>query len=418
MTIAQLNPGTVAKALSGSNQASSATAGTSGSNAALGESASSAASGATPSENFNALFLARFVKTSSQSEISLVSQGSATDGASAASSEQSNNLFTSSDMATLFAFLQAQGGTTAANAQAALGTNLTTEQGISLASGQANLQQLAEQLLRGRGAGTTSTPGATTATTGTTTKTGDAGTATPGKTQTENGVFGTLVGATGNGSSGGTGTANIAADSADAAELVDFSPSLKGAENAGNSLLAASHAASTANHANAAGLAPAAAPATTAVSTPVGSSGWSEEFSQKITWIAKKDLSSAELTLNPPNLGPVEISLQTTKEGTTAQFASPHAEVRDAIESALPRLKEMLANAGIDLTQTNVGSESFRQSQQQAQAQFAQSGNDQRQSRGWDESAILRAGSGSVTGTEETSGVTVRRGNGLVDLFA
>jgi flagellar hook-length control protein FliK len=42
-----------------------------------------------------------------------------------------------------------------------------------------------------------------------------------------------------------------------------------------------------------------------------------------------------------------------------AQFYSPHASVRDAIESALPKLREMMAEAGVTLGQAQVRDEAL-----------------------------------------------------------
>jgi flagellar hook-length control protein FliK len=93
------------------------------------------------------------------------------------------------------------------------------------------------------------------------------------------------------------------------------------------------------------------------------SGGWSGDFAQTVTWVATRRYQSAELTLNPPALGNIEISLKLDSDRSTASavFVSSNAEVREAIETALPKLREMLAGAGIELGQTNVSAESFRQ---------------------------------------------------------
>ncbi len=148
------------------------------------------------------------------------------------------------------------------------------------------------------------------------------------------------------------------------------------------------------------------------VSTPLSDRAWAGEFGQKILWLAGNDRQSAQLSINPAHLGPVDISLNIDSDRrATMVFASPHAEVREAIENALPRLRELFANAGIELGQTNVSSESFRQQQQQ-NAQFQQSGG------GSD--PYYPSGAGdmreSVSVVAETS--DVRRGNGLINTFA
>ena len=146
------------------------------------------------------------------------------------------------------------------------------------------------------------------------------------------------------------------------------------------------------------------------VDTPVRDPAFGQEFSQKIVWMAGQDKQTAQLSLNPPQLGPVEISLKITGDQATAVFASPHAEVREAIEAALPRLREMMSSAGLELGQANVSSQSFQQQQQQ-QAQQSQGGNARAGSPG----GIL---DDSPNGAASTSGTqAIRQGNGLVDTF-
>jgi flagellar hook-length control protein FliK len=99
------------------------------------------------------------------------------------------------------------------------------------------------------------------------------------------------------------------------------------------------------------------------VATPLYDRAWSDDFAQKVTWLATHNRQSAELTLNPPSMGNIEISLRidNDKSAATAIFVSVDAEVRETIETALPRLREMLAGVGIALGQTQVSAESFRQ---------------------------------------------------------
>ncbi len=94
---------------------------------------------------------------------------------------------------------------------------------------------------------------------------------------------------------------------------------------------------------------------------------WGNEFSQKIVWLAHQQHQVAELRLNPAHLGPVEIMLSLTGDNgglASAQFVSPHLAVREAIEAALPRLREMMAESGIQLGDVMVGAESFQRQEQ------------------------------------------------------
>lgn len=142
------------------------------------------------------------------------------------------------------------------------------------------------------------------------------------------------------------------------------------------------------------------------VATPMHAANWGQEFGERVLWMARNDQQSAQISINPPQLGPVQISLSLNGDQATASFVSPHAEVRQAIEEALPRLREMLAGAGIDLGQTNVGSQNAQQSQ------YSQTGDSPRFS---DDKAILPGDSG--TGPVGAPS-PLRSGLGLVDLFA
>lgn len=115
---------------------------------------------------------------------------------------------------------------------------------------------------------------------------------------------------------------------------------------------------------NMAAPAQASAPAQAAIPTPVGQPQWGDDFSQKVTWLATQRTQSAELHLNPAQLGPVEISLKLNGDQASLQFTSAHAAVRDAIEQSLPRLRDMLAESGISLGNTTVSDQAPREQQQ------------------------------------------------------
>ena len=136
---------------------------------------------------------------------------------------------------------------------------------------------------------------------------------------------------------------------------------------------------------------------------------WSQQLSDRVLWLARGDVQNAQINITPAHLGPIQISLSLNGEQMTAHFVSANQEVRQALEDALPRLREMLAGAGINLGQANVGS----QQQQQAQAeQFAAKGENSRQS---SDGAILPA---DQHGIDTASARPIQRGQGLVDLFA
>ena len=148
--------------------------------------------------------------------------------------------------------------------------------------------------------------------------------------------------------------------------------------------------------------------ASLSVSTPVRDQNWGADFGQKIVWLANNDKQAAQLTLNPPQMGPIDISLNIDKGNATATFVSANADVREAIETAMPRLREMFAHAGIELGQTNVSAESFKQ--------HAGNENWGRSASPWmNDNAILVADS---AGPLPAKAFFAQQGNGMVDIFA
>lgn len=145
------------------------------------------------------------------------------------------------------------------------------------------------------------------------------------------------------------------------------------------------------------------------IPTPIHETRWAQDFGEKVVWMAKSELQSAQISINPPQLGPMQISINLSGDQASAIFASPHAEVRQAIEDAMPRLREMLSAAGISLGEANVGTQLPQQNRDNA-PQFSNS--PANGARFADENAILPGDAKAV------NTLPIQRGRGLVDLFA
>ena len=151
------------------------------------------------------------------------------------------------------------------------------------------------------------------------------------------------------------------------------------------------------------------------VPTSLHDRNWSNDFGQKVVWLATSHKQSAELTLTPPQMGSIEISLKIDNgtSSATATFVSTNAEVRETIEAALPRLREMLASVGIELGQANVSAESFRQ---QSSGQGNEGNGAGNASRLTNDNAILAPE--STTGVQASGRGMIGQGSSLVDIFA
>jgi hypothetical protein len=96
-------------------------------------------------------------------------------------------------------------------------------------------------------------------------------------------------------------------------------------------------------------------PVQTYLQTQVGTPAWREEFAGTVSMLTQSGRHSAELTLNPAGLGPIEVRINMNDGVAVVTFNAQQAPTRDAIESALPQLKEMLGESGINLGQATVG---------------------------------------------------------------
>lgn len=102
----------------------------------------------------------------------------------------------------------------------------------------------------------------------------------------------------------------------------------------------------------------------------VGTPQWDGAVGQKVVWLIGQNQQSADLHLNPPHLGPLEVRLNLASDGqASVQFVSQHPVVREALESAIPRLREMMADNGIALGNVQVGAESFSRQEQTGEGQ-------------------------------------------------
>ncbi|MEH6442311.1 MAG: flagellar hook-length control protein FliK [Oceanospirillaceae bacterium] len=102
--------------------------------------------------------------------------------------------------------------------------------------------------------------------------------------------------------------------------------------------------------------------------TPPTSNNWGKAVVDKVYIAASQNLRVANIHLDPPELGALQIRLQVTgpDQQMSVSFTSPHASVRDALDQQLPRLREMLEEQGINLGESSVNDQSSDNNQQAA----------------------------------------------------
>ncbi len=99
----------------------------------------------------------------------------------------------------------------------------------------------------------------------------------------------------------------------------------------------------------------------TTIAVNVENKNWSQQVTQQVNYMIKSGIQQAEIKLNPANLGPMEIKLTVQDDQASVQFVTHHALVRDALDSAIPRLKELLDQQGLNLLDVNVSTQSEQQ---------------------------------------------------------
>jgi flagellar hook-length control protein FliK len=104
---------------------------------------------------------------------------------------------------------------------------------------------------------------------------------------------------------------------------------------------------------------------------PVGQPGWSQELGERVLWMSGKGLQAAELRLHPAHLGPLEVRIDLDRDQASVQFVSQHAAVRETIEAAIPKLREMLGAQQLNLTEVSVSQQSFAGHSDHGNARFA-----------------------------------------------
>ena len=91
------------------------------------------------------------------------------------------------------------------------------------------------------------------------------------------------------------------------------------------------------------------------IETPVRDASWGDRIGERVVMMANNQFKTAEIRLTPAELGPVRVQINVDDGAANITFQAQHAITREAIEQALPRLREMLAESGLSLGQASVG---------------------------------------------------------------
>lgn len=151
------------------------------------------------------------------------------------------------------------------------------------------------------------------------------------------------------------------------------------------------------------------APLSQSIGVPVKDQAWGDRIGERVLLMASNRLQSAEIRLTPAELGPLRVQVAVDDGAANVTFLAQHAVTRDAIEQALPRLRELLAENGLTLNETNVGGHS---------EQGVHEGNPEN---GDDPASLARGGTDAAGDTDAADNAAApgsrNRPDGLVDTF-
>jgi len=99
----------------------------------------------------------------------------------------------------------------------------------------------------------------------------------------------------------------------------------------------------------------------------LGQNAWETNLGSRLQMMVGQNVQTAEIRLDPPELGALDIKIKITNDIASVNITSAHAQVREALETAIPKLREMFEESGVSLGDVNVHQESFSQQQNTAE---------------------------------------------------
>ncbi|CAH6942454.1 Flagellar hook-length control protein fliK [Vibrio chagasii] len=88
-----------------------------------------------------------------------------------------------------------------------------------------------------------------------------------------------------------------------------------------------------------------------------------EQVAEKVQMMMSKNLKNLDIRLDPPELGQMKIRMTMNNDVANVHFTVNSQQARDVIEQTLPRLREMLAQQGMQLADSSVQQQSSGQGQ-------------------------------------------------------
>lgn len=95
-----------------------------------------------------------------------------------------------------------------------------------------------------------------------------------------------------------------------------------------------------------------------------GHAQWTENLAERTGWLIEHAIKTADIQLDPPELGPIAVKIHLQQDQISVSFMAPNASVKEAIDHSMARLKELLQEQGIQLAHADVGHQQHSSQQQ------------------------------------------------------
>lgn len=91
-----------------------------------------------------------------------------------------------------------------------------------------------------------------------------------------------------------------------------------------------------------------------AIAAPLGEEGWGKAMGERIMWMIGKGVQTSSIRINPPNLGPIQVHVSVHNDQASVNILAHHGAVKEALEAAIPRLREMMQESNLQLVNVDV----------------------------------------------------------------
>ena len=109
------------------------------------------------------------------------------------------------------------------------------------------------------------------------------------------------------------------------------------------------------------------------VNVKFGHPAWAGMVAERSAMMASQKIEFAELQLDPPELGPLQVKVTVNQEQASVTFVSASPQVRDALEQSSYKLRELLDEQSLDLVDVNVSDQSAGEGDEGEEAQQTES---------------------------------------------